>query len=393
MTSPARGGYALWVLAVATSRLPVAMTPLTLLFLGSQTYGSYGYGLLLVGLYVAAEACFAPVLGARLSATRFRRESALGLALTAGAYAAIAALDPGRASLAWPLTLASGAGAAAVPGALRVAVTNVIDDSRVRRAFSVETALTMSCWAAAPALVAAISFATSPRVVLLGCCALTTASAVVVLRLVEAPADPAAPPRAHHHGPGRRRTLLAAWPAFACAALAMSLASFFELLLPALLEERGEDPARSGVLLSLIALSGLLGAGLYGVVRIPGHPAAQSWACLAGMTLAVAALAYARGLPVLVPLLCALGLGQAVCLVARNLALRTHLPQELHVMGFAVVYSLSGLGYGISAGGSALALRTLSAQTTIALGAALVGVLTILTWYAARRGHDTATRG
>lgn len=133
-----------WGVAVLGSRLPVAMTPLALVFLGSEVYDSYTYGLALVGLYATAEACFAPILAMRLSGSYFRREVVIGLLVSSGAYGLLAALGSGGAPFAWCLAMLAGAGAAALPGALRVAITNIVNHDQVRQAFSVETVITMA---------------------------------------------------------------------------------------------------------------------------------------------------------------------------------------------------------------------------------------------------------
>lgn len=364
-----------WAAGVLGTRLPVAMTPLTLVFLGSQVYDSYTYGLVLVGLYAAAEACFAPLLGMRLTGSYFRGEIIIGLFISGAAYGLLALLGTDGAPYAWSLVILAGAGAAAVPGALRVAITNIVSHNRVRQAFSVETVLTMLSWAAAPALVAFISFRFSPLVIITGCCLLMITSLVLVRILPEADTVGPEQPQEPRSRKIKLNGLLQAWPIFLSAAIAMSIVSFLELLLPALLEERGSDPSHSGPLLSVIALASIAAAGLYSILKLPGSYTTQSWAAITVMLGAVGLLTYAEALEYLITLLCILGLGQAVCIVARNLSLREHLPAELHVTGFAVLYSLSGIGYGLSAGISAFALSMVSAQATILIGVTCILVV------------------
>lgn len=366
--------YFAWGAGVLGTRLPVAMTPLTLIFLGNQVYGSYTYGLVLVALYAAAEACFAPILGMRLNGGYFRREVTLGLIVSGGSYGLLAALGPGGAEYAWCLVILAGAGAAAVPGALRVAIANVVSQGRVRQAFSIETVITMGSWAVAPALAAYVSFGFSPLIVIMGCCLLMVTSLIAIRTLPELRSSSQNQTR-REPSLHRIKVLVTAWPIFATAAIAMSIVSFLELLLPALLQERGADPSHSGPLLSAVAVASIAGAVLYGIVKIPGSYATQSWAAIAIMIAAIGFLTHVESLVYLIALLCLLGLGQSVCIVARNLSLRGHLPSHLHVVGFAVLYSLSGVGYGLSAGFSALALTMVSAQATILLG--LGGIIAV----------------
>lgn len=367
-----------WAIGVLSTRLPVAMTPLALVFLGSEVYGSYTYGLALVGLYAAAEACFAPLLGMRLSGAYFRREITWGLLVSTAAYGVIAGMGAAGAQLASGLAILAGAGAAAVPGALRVAVTNIIAEKRVRQAFSIETVITMSCWAAAPALVAFVAFQVTPLLIFTGCSVLMLLGSVAVRVL------PEAVPSQHNNSAGsmqlraRLRDLAQAWPIFLSAAIAMSIVSFLELLLPALLEERGGDPARSGVLLSALAVASIVGAVLYSVLKTPGSLAVQSLSAIAVMIVAAVAVALIEDSRYVVLFLCVLGVGQAVCLIARNLSLRENLPPELHVTGFAVLYSLSGIGYGLSAGVSAVTLSVVSAQATLLLGLVAALILAVV---------------
>lgn len=351
------------------------MTPLALVFLGSQVYGSYTYGLVLVGLYATAEACFAPILGMRLSGSYFQREVTIGLFLSGGAYGLLAVLGVGGAPYAWALVILAGAGAAAVPGALRVAIATIVSRDQVRQAFSIETVITMGSWAAAPALVAFVSFHYSPLLVITCCCFLMLISLIVVRVLPEGQSSTEEQSQGTTSGRVRMRELVSAWPIFLSATIAMSIVSYLELLLPALLDERGTDPAQSGPLISVIAVASIAGAVLYGILKLPGSYATQSWTAIAVMLSAVGLFAYIETLPYLVSLLCLLGLGQSVCIVARNLDLQERLPAKLHVTGFAMLYSVSGVGYGLSAGVSALALSVVSAQTTILIG--LICILAI----------------
>ncbi|MBD8021356.1 hypothetical protein [Brevibacterium gallinarum] len=114
-----------------------------------------------------------------------------------------------------------------------------------------------------------------------------------------------------------------------------------------------------------------MGAILYGVTDVPGTYTAQSWTAIVILLLAVGLSAYVDAPPLLIGLLCAVGIGQSVCIVARNLSLRERLHPDLHVVGFALLYSLSGVGYGISAGISAAALVFFSPQTTVIIGLGL----------------------
>lgn len=376
----------IWFLNLLATKLPVAMSPLSFLFLGSELYGSYGYGLVLVGLYALAEAIAAPCLGFRLNRSYFIREVSRGLLVTAAAMTGIALLQEHGEPIAWVLATLAGASSAAVPGALRVAVTNIVPAPGVRPAYSLETAITMVCWAAAPALVALLSFGVSPLTPFLVSGILMGLGAGLSRLLSEHAAHPDSPDTTRRRTPRQDwRTLRSAWPVLLIAALAMSVVSLIELLLPARLEELDLPQSWAGPLLSALAIASIIGAVGYAGIRASGSFTGQTWAAIGVMLAAGVGLAVAPAVPAIVAALSTLGVAQAVCVIARNMSLREHLPEDLHVPGFALLYSLSGIGYGISAGFSALLLPHLSAQGTLLIGFALITVISIAVWAQQRR--------
>ncbi|MBU8578192.1 hypothetical protein [Brevibacterium luteolum] len=371
----ARLEHAIWLVSIAATRLPVAMTPLAMVFLGSQLLDSYAHGLVLAGLFAVAEACCAPLLGVRLSPAYFRREATVGLLLSAGAYSTVAILGGAVQPAAWLIAVLAGGGAAAVPGVLRTAVGNIVHGDQMHRSFSLEVGVTMACWAVAPALVAALSFSLSPRAVFAVCGLLLLAGAVSVRVMPEATA--VQKPVREAPGTTRWASLSVLWPIFISAGLAMSIVSFVELLLPAMLVDSGENPARAGVLLSAMAIASIGGVLLYGWLRIPGAPAAHSWLALTVMTVAAGAAGLSVSTPAFPVLLCVVGVAQSVCIVARNLTLRQQLRPDLHVVGFSLLYSLSGLGYGLSAAAAAVAVKRVPAQSALVIGVVIAAIAAV----------------
>lgn len=214
----ARLEYAIWLVSIAATRLPVAMTPLAMVFLGSQLLDSYAHGLVLAGLFAVAEACCAPLLGVRLSLASFRREATVGLLLSAGAYSTVAILGGAVQPAAWLIAVLAGGGAAAVPGVLRTGVGNIVHGDQMNRSFRLEVGVTMACWAVAPALVAALSFSLSPRAVFAVCGLLLLAGAVSVRVMPEATA--VQKPVREAPGTTRWASLSVLWPIFINAGLA-----------------------------------------------------------------------------------------------------------------------------------------------------------------------------
>lgn len=112
-------GVPAWVMVVLGQRIPVAASPLALVYLGEHTTGSYGIGALLAGVFALAEAVFAGVLGRRFDRRPPRAEMKLVLGVQALAFLALGglpALAPSLASV-WVLvaltTVAGGVAACA----------------------------------------------------------------------------------------------------------------------------------------------------------------------------------------------------------------------------------------------------------------------------------------
>ena len=80
-----------WALVASCARLPVAMTPLALVFLVRERRGGYALGAELAAAYVIGEVAGAAVLGPRLDPRRARLQLAAGLALGACSFAGLAA--------------------------------------------------------------------------------------------------------------------------------------------------------------------------------------------------------------------------------------------------------------------------------------------------------------
>ncbi len=66
-----------------------------------------------------------------------------------------------------------------------------------------------------------------------------------------------------------------------------------------------------------------------------------------------------------------------MCIVARNLTLRQQLRPDLHVVGFSLLYSLSGLGYGLSAPAAAVAVKRVPAQSALVIGVVIAAIAAV----------------
>ncbi|MEU0666491.1 MFS transporter [Streptomyces lavendulocolor] len=364
-----------WSCVVATSRLPVAMAPLAFVFLDREVSGGYTRGAVMAAAYTAAEAVGAPLLGARLRSRPFRREIAVGLGVCSLFFGAFALVPAAPAPVVVAMAAVAGAAGAAVPGALRSMVADLVPERALHSALSWESSLNMAVWAVAPALVTTAAARWSAAVPFLVAAAATLTGAACVFLLPEKTGvrDPAGQRR------GTAGPLASVWRIYLTSAAAMYLLATVELALPALLEQRGRPVAYSGPLLTGFALTGIFGGLLYGLRTWPGGPERHSTLLLYATVAATGAMATAPAIGVMSALLLLAGLCQAVVLIARNLSLQRALPPDLHPVGYSLQYAGSGIGYGISAAATGLLLAHTRPSTTVLIAAAVTLVLTTAT--------------
>jgi MFS family permease len=121
-----------WALVAIGARLPVAMTPLALVFLVRDRPGGYALGAGLAAAYVLGEVAGAMVLGPRLNADRARFQLAAGLALGACSFAGLGLLPRAPLPVLGILAVLAGAAPAAAPGGLRTLLISQLPDTRRR---------------------------------------------------------------------------------------------------------------------------------------------------------------------------------------------------------------------------------------------------------------------
>lgn len=381
-----------WSVTVVTSRLPVAMAPLAFVFPARETTGGYALGAVMAAAYAVAEAAGAPVLSARLRSRRFRREIATGLLVSAVFFAAPALVPGVPAPMGVMMAAAAGVAGAAVSGALRVMVGDLVPGRHLHSALSWESSLNMAVWAASPALVAVSAVRWSATVPFFVAAVAAVVGAVCVLLLPEKTGRPE--PGSPSHGTAGR--LASAWQIYLTSAAAMYLLATVELALPALLEQRGEPVGYSGPMLTGFALASILGGLLYGLRAWPGSPESHSTLLLYGTIAAAGAFAVVPVLGAMAGLLLLAGMCQAVVLIARNLSLRRALPADLHPVGYSLQYAGSGIGYGISASMTGLLLAHTRPSVTVLITATVTLALATATLTRRSRpvvGDETGASG
>lgn len=361
-----------WCAVTAAGRMPVAMAPLALVFLVRERPGGYSLGAALAAAYVIGEIVAAPVLGMRMNAERARPQLVTGLTVGAVGFAGLG-LAPGAHPLVLAaLAIVAGAAPAAVAGGLRALLTSMVPERAVTQAMSMETMLTFGVWAAAPALAAGLALGAAPAVPLLLMAVLMGLSAAG-MRLL--PAGWAAGPP--EDGVSPRRALLRAWPVYVLGAAGLSLLALAELILPALLEQRGIALGWAGPLLAGFSIGSAAGAFVYGLrAHWPGPLLVQSVVLVLAVTTGVALVALLPWATAIGAVLVVAGLLQAPAALSRNLALRRLLPPSALAAGYSVMYAAVGAGYAASGALAGGLLKVVAPSTAILCGVALTVLLT-----------------
>ncbi|MFG2872148.1 MFS transporter [Streptomyces sp. NPDC048338] len=377
-----------WSVVTVAGRMPVAMAPLALVLLVRERPGGYTLGAVLAAVYVLGEILAAPVLGIRMNAERARPQLASGLAVGALGFSGLGLLDGAHPAVLCGLAFAAGAGPAAVPGGLRALLTSLVPDHAVTQAMSMESVLTFGIWAGAPALTTGFALGVDPAVPLLLQGGLM-AVAVAGLRLLPAGWKAEGGPGAG--GEPVRRLLARAWPVYVTGAASLTLLALAELVLPALLEQRGIGIGWAGPLLAGFAAGSALGAFLYGLRGDwPGRLTAQSLVLILGVSAGVVLVALLPWTAAIAVALVLAGLLQAPAMLTRNLALRRILPPSVLAAGYSVMYAAVGAGYAASGSLAGGLLQVVAPSTAILWGVGLTLLLTAVGAVGERRFAEAA---
>ncbi|MFF8836180.1 MFS transporter [Streptomyces sp. NPDC015130] len=361
-----------WCAVSAAGRLPIAMAPLALVFLVRERPGGYTLGAVLTAVYVIGEIIGAPLLGMRLDPERARPQLAAGLAVGAVGFTGLGLASDAHPVALGALAVLAGIGPAAVPGALRALLTSLVPERAVTQAMSMESILVFAIWAAAPALVTGLALGVDPAVPLL------LSGVLQVLAVAGLWALPAGwgKGEAKAEGASTRRALLRAWPVYVLGAAGLTLLALAELLLPALLEQRGVGVGWAGVLLAGFSVGSAVGAFVYGLRGTwPGSLSVQSVVLVLGVATGVALVAVLPWTAAIASVLVVAGLLQAPASLTRNLSLRQLLPPSALAAGYSVMYAAVGAGYAVSGTLAGGLLKVVAPSTAILYGVCLTVLL------------------
>lgn len=367
-------GVVRWGVVAVGARMPVAGAPLALVFLVRERPGGYVLGAALAAAYVVGEIVGAPVLGMRIRAERARAEMAVGLGIGGLAFAGLGVLHGAHPLALGACAFVAGAAPAAAPGALRTLLTSIVPEAAAAQALAVESMLTFAIWAVAPAAVTGLALGVSPVLPLL-LAGLLMVGSVAGLWMLPAGWRADADDRG---GESMVRILARAWPLFVTGAASLSMLALAELVLPALLEQRGIDVGWAGPLLVALAVGSAVGSFVYGLRRWPGRLRTQSMVLMFGVSGCLALVALLPGVPWLFVALAVAGVLQAGVMLTRNLALREALPPSALAAGYSVMYAAVGAGYAASGSLAGGLLSVVSPSTAILAGVGLGVVLTLV---------------
>ncbi|MFJ5310153.1 MFS transporter [Streptomyces sp. NPDC088350] len=383
-----------WACTAVGARMPVAMAPLALVFLVRERPGGYSLGAILAAAFVLGEIGGAPVLGMRLRPERARVQLAVGLAVGAVGFLGLGVFPGAHPAVLAGFACVAGGAPAAATGGLRTLLTELVPARSVAQALSVESILMAGVWALSPAAVAGLALGVAPRVPLLLAAGLMAWSVAGLWLLpgrwgVDGEGEGGAAPLL--------RVLVGAWPVYVTGAASLALLGLSELVLPALLEQRGIAVGWSGPLLAGMAIGGGLGAFGYGLRNWPGLLRTRSVVLMAGTSACVALAALipaTAGIATTAGIAVALVVGGALqsgAMLTRNLSLREVLPPSALAAGYSVMYAAAGAGYAATGSLAGALLRVVAPSTAILAGVCLTVALVVTGWWGETRRAGRAT--
>jgi MFS family permease len=371
-------GMPAWTSIVLCQRLPVAMSPLALVYLGHLAAHSYAVGAVLAGANAFAEALTASVMGRRFDRKPARTEIRLVLGIQAILLLALAIpalVDPGTLPIWSMVLLASGAGAisSGAHGGLRALLVRTVDPSAHHAALSLESSLTTLVWAVGPAVVGLVALFIGEAWPLVVCAAIALHGMLIAGELHDA-----GPALTGDEAPERVKIFRLSWPAaFQEGAVLVCVGAAYTGL-PQLLDSLGTDGEVAGPVLAAFAAAGMIGGLIYGSRKWSGAYRNQT-------TVLVMAVVVLVGLAVVMPnailviaLLILSGLAGTPALVARAAGLQELLPESAWAAGFSSLYAAGGVGFGAAGLIVAGLLESVGIRTALIACVALAGAAALI---------------
>ncbi len=381
ITSP---GVPVWAGVVLCQRLPIAMSPLALVYVGHAATGSYGTGALLAGVFALAEAVAAGPAGRRFDTHRAGPELRWVLAIQAVALGLLALPLVGTAHLPVPalilLTAVGGAIASGAHGGMRSLLLRTVHPSVHQAALSLEATTTTLLWAVGPAIVAGLASVSGPLAPMVLIAGIALVGSVLALAIRDS--GPSADDESTHQG---GRVIARIWPALLQEGAVLLCVGAAYTALPPLLAETSVNPDWAGPLLAGFAAAGIIGGLAYGTRKWPGAYRTHSAVLVLALTLAMALAAAPLGLAALVVFMLLAGLVGTPALTARAAGVQQLLPESRWATGFSALYASGGVGFGVAGAVTAGLVDSTSARAALACSALLAATVVVISFIAERR--------
>jgi MFS family permease len=378
-------GMPTWALSVLCQRLPIAMAPLALVYLGHAASGSFAAGALLAGAFAFAEAVAAGVMGRRFDRKPAGPELRLVLGMQAVAFLLLSAPATIFASALpiWVLTVpaaVAGAVASGAHGGLRSLLVRSVPSSAHHAALSLEATTTTLLWAVGPALVgllAVLAGPTWPTMIL---------AVIAGLGILAASAlrDPGPASDAEGDADSVRVWRLS-WPALFQEGAVMTCVGAAYTGLPPLLEAVGANADLTGPVLAVFAVVGIIGGLVYGSRRWPGAYRSQSVVLVLSITVALGAASLSPTAGIIITLVILSGLVGTPALTARAAGIQEMLPESVWATGFSGLYAAGGVGFGIASIVIASLLEVAGTREALLACVAIAALATVVSGIAEAR--------
>jgi MFS family permease len=383
-----------YLAGAAAARTGDEMSGPALLLLGLSVTGSPAVGsALLAGLSISSGVG-GPVLGAVLDRSPAPGRLLAGaLVVYAGGVALLGALVGSvPAALAVAVAVLAGCAGPALTGGWTAQLPRVVERSAIQRGFTVDAATYGAAALAGPALAGLVAAALGARWAVAAAVALLFAAVPAAVRMprgATSPGGAAAPgeavsSRALHADIARGLRAIVERPALLAVTVATMLSSAgfagFVVVTPLVGERLAGSAAAGTVLLSVLAIGSLLGAGALARRPWPGRPESLLVAStvLLGAMFAVIAAAHAFALAVAAAFVA--GVAEGPQLAAVFLVRHREAPEALRAQLFTTAASVKMSAFALgSAAAGALAVHSVTACLLAAAGAQALAVAAVVT--------------
>ncbi|MEV6951726.1 MFS transporter [Streptomyces sp. NPDC051183] len=352
-----------WALGTCFARITEPMATLALISLGTYVSG-YAYGAFLVSVYVLTGALTATASGKALDRARNPRQMVMIMTVSSFLLHVALALA-GTFRLSSVAITATTALCAALPGGLpglsRSVLVKYADARVMKTALSWDSIMTEVGWILGPVAIAGLSLFGLPWVEVVAMAVTFLGVSLFLGPLVGAAPAEARPQHekaesASASESGSLWSYRLARPSLVDSISVGMAVTGIVSALPILLSQAGASSSWSGILVSVLAGTGIAGTLCYGKAagRIAVHITVQSFITLFGVIASVVGLAFSDS-----PVWMAIWVGISGFFITpfntqRSISLEASIPASLHTQGFSAQFALFGLGSAISAGMLAL---------------------------------------